>query len=268
MTRRLLKVLLFFNIQMTICGQTTVDHPLFPSFLVTAEARKVVNDGKVITAELDVVEVLYGPNTLNKLSFQVSMNSSAEGGVGAVTLYPPLAKGDRGVWPVRIDQEGNLSMDRASVLSESLGDLPCRWQQERNQWEEITDLANTIRTVSNAEPAKRQEIVVALLSSESALKRRWAEYAKSKLEALIEPQKVTKQEASPQSNPNVQSLEAAPSANPPPTVQPPLLKKTFEQKPTPTTSSEEPASSTPWSIIVVLIVAATGLLWLLVKKRK
>ena len=27
-------------------------------------------------------------------------------------------------------------------------------------------------------------------------------------------------------------------------------------------------SSTPWSIIVVLIVAATGLLWLLVKKRK
>jgi hypothetical protein len=28
------------------------------------------------------------------------------------------------------------------------------------------------------------------------------------------------------------------------------------------------ASSTPWSIIVVLIVAATGLLWLLVKKRK
>jgi hypothetical protein len=27
-------------------------------------------------------------------------------------------------------------------------------------------------------------------------------------------------------------------------------------------------SSTPWSIIVVLIVAATGLLWLLLKKRK
>jgi hypothetical protein len=34
------------------------------------------------------------------------------------------------------------------------------------------------------------------------------------------------------------------------------------------TPSEEPTSSTPWSIIVVLIVAATGLLWLLVKKRK
>lgn len=33
-------------------------------------------------------------------------------------------------------------------------------------------------------------------------------------------------------------------------------------------NSEEPTSSTPWSIIVVLIVAGTGLLWLLVKKRK
>lgn len=32
--------------------------------------------------------------------------------------------------------------------------------------------------------------------------------------------------------------------------------------------NEELASSMPWSIIVVLIVAATGLLWLLVKKRK
>gem|GEM_PF-4043169 len=31
---------------------------------------------------------------------------------------------------------------------------------------------------------------------------------------------------------------------------------------------EEPATATPWSIIVVLIVATTGLLWLLVKKRK
>jgi len=32
--------------------------------------------------------------------------------------------------------------------------------------------------------------------------------------------------------------------------------------------SEEPATATPWSFIVVLIAAATGLLWLLVKKRK
>ena len=36
----------------------------------------------------------------------------------------------------------------------------------------------------------------------------------------------------------------------------------------PPTPTEEPTSSTPWSIIVVWIVAATGLLWLLVKKRK
>lgn len=36
----------------------------------------------------------------------------------------------------------------------------------------------------------------------------------------------------------------------------------------PSTPSQEPTSSTPWSIIVVLVLAATGLLWLLVKKRK
>jgi hypothetical protein len=40
-----------------------------------------------------------------------------------------------------------------------------------------------------------------------------------------------------------------------------------ESKPT-STQSEEPASSTPWTIIVVFIVATTGLLWLLLKKRK
>lgn len=56
--------------------------------------------------------------------------------------------------------------------------------------------------------------------------------------------------------------------NPPlPVVQPPAPKKDVEAKPTPT-PSEEPISSTPSSVIVVLIVAATGLLWLLVKKRK
>lgn len=51
------------------------------------------------------------------------------------------------------------------------------------------------------------------------------------------------------------------------TVLPPLNRKAPSTAPT-ATPSEEPASSTPWSIIVVLIVAATGLLWLLVKKRK
>jgi hypothetical protein len=52
-----------------------------------------------------------------------------------------------------------------------------------------------------------------------------------------------------------------------PMVQPQTPQKAPEAKPTPI-PSEEPTSSTPWSIIVVLIVAATGLLWLLVKKRK
>jgi hypothetical protein len=42
----------------------------------------------------------------------------------------------------------------------------------------------------------------------------------------------------------------------------------LETKPTTSTPSEEPTSSTPWSVVAVLIVAATGLLWLLVKKRK
>lgn len=54
----------------------------------------------------------------------------------------------------------------------------------------------------------------------------------------------------------------------PPSTSAAPTPKTSEVKPTPTFPSEEPASSTPWSIIVVLIVAATGLLWLLVKKRK
>lgn len=42
------------------------------------------------------------------------------------------------------------------------------------------------------------------------------------------------------------------------------IPKAAERQPKP---GEEP-NSTPWSIITVLIVAATGLLWLLVKKRK
>jgi hypothetical protein len=50
-------------------------------------------------------------------------------------------------------------------------------------------------------------------------------------------------------------------------INPPPTPKAPEVRPAPT-PSEEASSSTPWSIIVVLIVAATGLLWLLVKKRK
>jgi hypothetical protein len=50
-------------------------------------------------------------------------------------------------------------------------------------------------------------------------------------------------------------------------VLPPTPKKSPEAKPG-QTPTEEPTSSTPWSIIILLIVAVTGLLWLLVKKRK
>lgn len=57
-------------------------------------------------------------------------------------------------------------------------------------------------------------------------------------------------------------LSAPPAANP--ASSPPSGSKRAP-KPAP---SEDPTSSTPWSVIVVLIVAATGLLWLLVKKRK
>lgn len=54
-----------------------------------------------------------------------------------------------------------------------------------------------------------------------------------------------------------------------PTQKPPAIKQPPAPKPKPASSSgEELASSTPWGIIVVLIVAASGLLWLLVKRRK
>lgn len=36
----------------------------------------------------------------------------------------------------------------------------------------------------------------------------------------------------------------------------------------PTAASDETASSTPWSVVAVMVVAATGLLWLVLKKRK
>ena len=47
-----------------------------------------------------------------------------------------------------------------------------------------------------------------------------------------------------------------------------LLSKERSPEAKPATASEEPLTSTPWSAIAVLIVAATGLMWLLVKKRK
>lgn len=56
---------------------------------------------------------------------------------------------------------------------------------------------------------------------------------------------------------------ATPVAENPVSSQPPTSKKTSEPVP-----NSKPNSSTRWSVIAVLIVAATGLLWLLVKKRK
>ena len=63
-----------------------------------------------------------------------------------------------------------------------------------------------------------------------------------------------------------QTTETTPTPKPP-VVQPPAPKNVPTTLTT-STPSEAPTSSTPWSIIVILIMAATGLLWLLVKKRK
>ena len=54
---------------------------------------------------------------------------------------------------------------------------------------------------------------------------------------------------------------------PPPSL-PSLTSGGAKVKSTKSAPSEESRTSTPWSIVMVLIVAATGLLWLLVKKRK
>lgn len=66
----------------------------------------------------------------------------------------------------------------------------------------------------------------------------------------------------------VATNETTTAPKPPPVVQPTTPKKAPAATPTASTPSEETTSSTPWSVIVILIVAATGLLWLLVKKRK
>ena len=75
--------------------------------------------------------------------------------------------------------------------------------------------------------------------------------------------------ALPKSDPKRQPTPTQASVIPPavPAV-PTAPKKAPSTAPAPSTPSEEPTSSTPWSVIIVLIVAATGLLWLLVKKRK
>lgn len=73
----------------------------------------------------------------------------------------------------------------------------------------------------------------------------------------------TQGESSSKANPSAATNTQAPSL-----VLPTAPPKAPDARPTASTPSEEPTSSTPWSVIVILIVAATGLLWLLLTKRK
>lgn len=238
---------------------------LFPTLLVDAAVVSVLDDGGTVRAELKISNVLYGPGTLSNQTFQVSMSSSGQGGVGAISLYPPLKPGENGIWPVQIDQYGVLNVDQISPRSESLAYLPCRWPQEKERWEKISDLVKIIRTVSNADPAKRQEIVTTLLGSENESTRRWAEYVQPRLKDLIDAPISKNHETSPQAAPKKQIIS---TPKPLQAVQQSTPRKEPEAKPTTSTPSEEPTSSTPWSIFVVLIVAAIGLLWLVLKNRK
>lgn len=61
---------------------------------------------------------------------------------------------------------------------------------------------------------------------------------------------------------------AAKSGAAAPTFVPTTSKKSLPATDTSSPISEESFSSTPWSVVGVLILASTGLLWLLVKKRK
>ena len=66
-----------------------------------------------------------------------------------------------------------------------------------------------------------------------------------------------------------QSTTPSTSATPSPKLaQPAAPEKSPQAKPTAPIPSAEPSSPTPWSVIVGLIAVATGLLWLLMKKRK
>ncbi len=247
-------------------AQTTEErYVLFPTLLVDASVVSVLDDGGTIRAELRVTDVLYGPSTLSNRTFQASMSSSGQGGVGAITLYPPLKLGENGIWPVQIDPSGVLNVDQISPARESLVHLPCRLPQEKERWEKISDLVKLIRTVSSVDLAKQQEIVTTLLGSENEWTRRWAEYVQPRLKDLINAPTSKNHETSPPPAPKTQIIS---TPKPLQAVQQPTPRNASEAKPTKSAPSEEPASSTPWSIIVVLIVAAIGLLWLLVKKRK
>jgi hypothetical protein len=172
---------MFLLIAAAASAQTAEGDSLFPTYMVDAEVLNVVDDGKTVSAELKVFDVLYGPDSLSNLTFRITANSSGEGGVGALALYPPLEKGERGIWPVRLNKEGTLYVERVALLKTSLIDLPCRWNREKKRCEEVSALAKTMRAVSKADPAKRQKMVSALVGNEDALTQRWAKYARSKL---------------------------------------------------------------------------------------
>lgn len=178
---RCLLTLMFLLIAATVSAQTAEGDYLFPTFMVDAEVLNVVDDGKMVSAEMKVTDVLYGPDSLSNLTFRIVANSSGEAGVGALALYPPLEKGERGIWPVRLNKEGDLYVERVALLKASLVDLPCRWSREKKRCEEVSALAKTIKAVSKADRAKRQEMISALVGNENALTRRWAEYVRPKL---------------------------------------------------------------------------------------
>lgn len=67
---------------------------------------------------------------------------------------------------------------------------------------------------------------------------------------------------------NLSASQLPQAPNTPASVRPRAPKNAPEAKYTALKPSEESASSPPWTIFVVLIVSATGVLWLLVKKRK
>jgi hypothetical protein len=72
-----------------------------------------------------------------------------------------------------------------------------------------------------------------------------------------------KQPAAPENPEPSEAVETSPKLHP--IVTPPTPNVRETKPPVP---SEEPKSSTPWPVATSLIVAATGLLWLVLKKRK
>ncbi len=130
-----------------------------------------------------------------------------------------------------------------------------------------------------AEPADYQRIVEAVLATNDAAKIAKLREAVSLVSAKDEFERLLKLHGSGAAgkgqdttriNPSLPpspSLDFSKSTNSASPIQEPTLNKAPLTKPA-STSSDEPTASAPWSVIAVLTMAATGLLWLLVKKRK